>query len=177
MLRANAHVILLLFLMKILTCYPLLIGPIGYKDIQLVVADMKTARKFYKHKQITSITSDAQEDVIQQYGLAKVWCKEHLNDKEAHVSLFHHKEENFLSYSILYTQSATMPPIVTLKAIINDPDSNCSLSIREVNVFIASFCKRNSMFLQTHDLKTWANGKTKRIMFLDSCFDENDAAK
>lgn len=159
----------ILLLLQLLSGLALLVGPL-YRGVQLVDADLKIAHKYFRDQQIKHILQESEESLISEYSLAKVWCREHEDDPEAHVSLFHHKEANFLSYSVLYRESTAHPAVVTLHAVIYNPSAPSSLTLGQAYDCLKGHCR--SMYLQTHELKNWAQGKTKLMMYLDSCFEQ-----
>ena len=161
---------LVFLIVNVLLCgHGLLVGPL-YQGVQLVDAELKIAHRYFKDQQIRHILQNSEESLVSEYSLAKIWCMEHMDDPEAHVSMFHHKEANFFSYSVLYRERTLQPAVVTLYAVIYNPNAPSSLTLRQAYTSLETHCK--SRYLQTHELKNWAHGKAKLMMHLDACLEQ-----
>lgn len=160
---------ILLALMTLVPIRCLLVGPVR-PGLELVRVSPFTGLKYFRNKQIQSIAKNFPEDIVHELGLAKTWCREHIRDHNAHVSMLRQQPENCIIYSILYRErSQGLPRIVTIEGLIFNPDSESQVSVQELYEILESFCKDNSLFLQTQELKSWSNGKIRDELHLEKC--------
>lgn len=134
--------------------------------MKLVVISTSKAYTFFKHKQVVQIKGDCQEEFIQALGMAKVWCRDNMHDPEAHVSILN--DGTRASFAILYRQKETLPPVVSLKAIIpNYSHTQNVLTFIDIENIIKKYCKQHGFFLQSQSLKS--DARYSKCVHLEEC--------
>ena len=180
-MRATSAVILTVLHLTSAFSPPLLAGAIdGYPGLHLTAMSPASASLYFKCKQVVSVSLDAPESVVRDFGMAKVWCNENKDNELASVSVLHKStvltSEESILYSVLYRKSAGIPAVINICGMLcNNTEGSAGISILHVAEMIKVLAKSKGCHLQVTELySTWHSSTLKLIVHLETCKNQKD---
>jgi hypothetical protein len=151
----------------------LLIGKLPSPHFELVEMEKRSAVQHFKRVQSACVTSDAPQEVVREFGDARLWVIDNLSEENAHVSAVIATSNKSILYTILYRVSQhedMRPSIITLHGVSIDPVSkHPQISHLELLHILTLFCSTRQLYIQHHDLHLWQNGYMHSRLNLEAC--------
>jgi len=165
------HLIKILFIIHSSHSFvpPLLSGNVGI-GLDLLSVPKSFGYSKIKQDQIKVLKNNEPEYICSEFNEARKMIRS--EQETTYVSFL--LGEKHLIYTIIYRISSKMPFVYTIESVIRSTDTDRYVSIIDMETILRQQCEDKRGYLQTFNLKTWANGKYHKEKYLEKQFLEND---